>query len=201
MGRYTKQKRQKEVFKKILGSSSYLNGSNFLAKGHLSPDADFIFNSGQMLTYYYVNAAPQWQKFNAGNWISVENAVRRLSAQVDDKLDVYTGTYGVLKLKNNKGQERMIYLEPTKKLVPVPEVFWKLVRHEGSSSCTVVVGYNNVFLTKPPSTLCSPADPSGWPKLTDLRKGYIYYCDYHSFSETVTYVPQVECDGLLEFPS
>ena len=36
----------------------------FLARGHLSPNADFIFYSWMDSTYHFVNVAPQWQAFN-----------------------------------------------------------------------------------------------------------------------------------------
>lgn len=40
----------------------------YLAKGHMSPDADFVTEAEQDATYYYINALPQWQAFNNGNW-------------------------------------------------------------------------------------------------------------------------------------
>ena len=54
----------------------------FIAKGHLSPDADFIFAHEQLLTYFYVNMAPQWQSINTGNWLKVERNVRKLAIKV-----------------------------------------------------------------------------------------------------------------------
>ena len=36
----------------------------YLARGHLSPNADFIFYSWMDSTYHFVNVAPQWQAFN-----------------------------------------------------------------------------------------------------------------------------------------
>ncbi|XP_046667668.1 uncharacterized protein LOC124359179 [Homalodisca vitripennis] len=199
---YTR-KGQEKAFDRILGDDGhklYINNTSFLARGHLAPDADFIYNSGQLLTYYYVNVAGQWQNFNAGNWLIIENAVRDLAVKVDETLRVFTGTYGILKLTNSNGDQRMIYLEPTKKLIAVPEVYWKLVQHPVTKSCTVVVGSNNVFLTQPPTPICSTATPEGWPTLTNLAKGYVYYCDYDSFKKTVPYVPDVDCKDLFEFP-
>ncbi|KAG8250159.1 hypothetical protein J6590_107578, partial [Homalodisca vitripennis] len=117
-------KGQEKAFDRILGDDGhklYINNTSFLARGHLAPDADFIYNSGQLLTYYYVNVAGQWQNFNAGNWLIIENAVRDLAVKVDETLRVFTGTYGILKLTNSNGDQRMIYLEPTKKLIAVPE--------------------------------------------------------------------------------
>ncbi|KAG8315087.1 hypothetical protein J6590_077766 [Homalodisca vitripennis] len=87
-----------------------------------------------------------------------------------------------------------------KKLTITALVYWKLVQHPVTKSCTVVVGSNNVFLTQPPTPICSTATPEGWPTLTNLAKGYVYYCDYDSFKKTVPYVPDVDCKDLFEFP-
>ncbi|KAK7023466.1 hypothetical protein SK128_010671 [Halocaridina rubra] len=51
----------------------------YFAKGHMSPDADFVTIAEQDATYYFINALPQWQAFNNGNWkvnISFCNKVR-----------------------------------------------------------------------------------------------------------------------------
>ena len=34
-------------------------GTDFLAKGHLSPDAAFVYEVEEDATYYFVNTAPQ----------------------------------------------------------------------------------------------------------------------------------------------
>ena len=70
----------------ILGSNNDGNGnqviepgsstSTYLARGHLSPDADFVWDALQNATYYFINAAPQFQSFNNGNWKALEGAVR-----------------------------------------------------------------------------------------------------------------------------
>ncbi len=45
-----------------------LDKKDYMARGHLAPDADFVYESFQDATYYYFNAAPQWQSINNGNW-------------------------------------------------------------------------------------------------------------------------------------
>ena len=81
------KKNQKSTVKKILGSNiidgtaiieTTASGTNYFAKGHLSPDAGFVYNVQQDATYYFVNVAPQFQSFNNGNWKSLEYAVRDL---------------------------------------------------------------------------------------------------------------------------
>ena len=43
----------------------------YLARGHLAPNADFIFYSWMDSTYHFVNVAPQWQAFN-GKFIEIK---------------------------------------------------------------------------------------------------------------------------------
>jgi hypothetical protein len=38
----------------------------YLARGHLSTQADFVHGSQQRATSHFVNISPQWQKFNEG---------------------------------------------------------------------------------------------------------------------------------------
>ena len=73
---------------KILGSNiidgvpiidTTSRGTNYLAKGHLSPDAGFVYDVMQDATYYFLNVAPQFQSFNNGNWKSLEYNSRELS--------------------------------------------------------------------------------------------------------------------------
>ena len=45
-----------------------MSKSYYFARGHLSPDADFLTEMEADATYQYVNVVPQWQAFNNGNW-------------------------------------------------------------------------------------------------------------------------------------
>ncbi len=47
-----------------------------LARGHLAPDAAFIYDAFQEATYYFINVAPQFQAFNNGNWKALEMKTR-----------------------------------------------------------------------------------------------------------------------------
>lgn len=44
----------------IIQTSS--SGTDYFAKGHLSPDAAFVYNVLQDATYYFVNVAPQVER-------------------------------------------------------------------------------------------------------------------------------------------
>ena len=70
---YTKSN-QVEVINTLLGSNVLPNGdpiiddsssgTNYFARGHLSPDAAFIEGAEQDATYFFFNVAPQFQSFN-----------------------------------------------------------------------------------------------------------------------------------------
>lgn len=72
------------MLNKLLGGNlgNFVYNENLCARGHLSPDADQYFMQGQLATYFYVNAVPQFQSINGGNWVTVENNVRKLAIQV-----------------------------------------------------------------------------------------------------------------------
>lgn len=89
---------QRITFTTLLGSQAlaeqyiHLTNDYFLSKGHMVAKADFLHGSAQMATFWYTNAAPQWQTFNGNNWNSLENDARSYASRVNKDLDVYTGT-------------------------------------------------------------------------------------------------------------
>lgn len=61
----------------------YVNEVNdYLARGHLVPDADMIFIPWKNATYVYANVVPMWQYLNNGVWKSVENQIRKAAGKV-----------------------------------------------------------------------------------------------------------------------
>lgn len=56
-------KTQKETFLNLLGQQSsekfFSAKKYFLAKGHLAPDADFVYQEWQDASYFFFNVAPQ----------------------------------------------------------------------------------------------------------------------------------------------
>ena len=44
------------------------------------------YKEWQDATYYFLNAAPQWQSFNGGNWVAVEAAVRDYARKAGSRL-------------------------------------------------------------------------------------------------------------------
>ena len=106
-GMYTKNS-QTEVIESLTGGAGLgqiyvLGGDIYLARGHLAPNADFMTyawqvrhpcpaihhpSSSQDATFSFIDVAPQWQSFNAGNWLDVENGVRFLAEYVYGELQV-----------------------------------------------------------------------------------------------------------------
>lgn len=103
-------KDQEKESEKILGTSSkWIDRSQnlYFGRGHLTPNAYFTTSDDQQTTYEIINAVPQWQCINQANWKTLETNIRKYSENA--KLDVYTGTFGVLKLKDNNNVEKEIY--------------------------------------------------------------------------------------------
>jgi DNA/RNA non-specific endonuclease len=76
-------------------------GKSHTRKRYLNFPAIFLFR--QDATFYYLNVAPQWKKFNSGNWLAVELQTRWLAQKLKKDLDVYTGTHKVRTLPYFKG--------------------------------------------------------------------------------------------------
>lgn len=94
-----KRATQRTTFTTLLGSATlaeeyiHLTNDYFLSKGHLVAKADFLYGAQQLTTFWYTNAAPQWQTFNGNNWNAMENDCRAFAGSIGADLEVYTGTY------------------------------------------------------------------------------------------------------------
>merc|ERR550519_2541828 len=116
----------------MIGSTSlaetyFPGGSIYIARGHLAPNADYMLYAWQDATFTFIDVAPQWQSFNAGNWLVVEDGVRSL-AETNGDILVWTGTHDILQLKDSNNNLVDIYLDDKlEKKLPVPKYFWKVV--------------------------------------------------------------------------
>jgi len=206
---YTKIK-QNQTISSILGletsGNKYINATHFLSRGHLSANADFVYGSQQNATFHFVNVAPQWQTFNAGNWEKLESNVRAYADKKKLDLVVYTGTYGVATLPNVNGIETELYLyvdSNNNKAIPVPKFYWKAVYDPKSQAGVVFVGINNPYVSNPPqrdylicTDLCSKISWVEWDQ-KNITKGYSYCCEVDDFRSTVKYLPSFPVSGLL----
>merc|ERR1719228_940896 len=179
------------------------NSGLFLARGHLAPNADFIFYSWMDATYHFVNVAPQWQSFNAGNWMWFENGCRDFSAERKLDLIVYTGTHGVCQLEDVDGEMVDIYLYDGNRL-PIPRYYWKILYDPLAGAGVAVIGVNNPHLTAiPPDYIICPA-LEDHPVLENvfhpenIEKGYMWACRAGDLAAAVENVPELpEMDLLL----
>lgn len=176
--------------------------SLYFARGHLTPNADFTTNDDQKTTYELINAVPQWQSINQANWRTLETNIRTFSENA--KLNVYTGTYGVLKLKDNNNVEQEVYLGSNKRL-RVPMLIYKIVINGQTESAAVFVSVNNPYLTSKDFTYCKDQsaqfnwsvwferDAKGkvtkvretWTTAEAFRKGYLYVCTIKDFVDGI----------------
>jgi len=53
----------------------------YFSRGHLFPNGDPIYKYEKDSTFYYINAVPQWQITNAGNW-EVNFAINNSSKKI-----------------------------------------------------------------------------------------------------------------------
>ncbi|XP_077295903.1 salivary endonuclease-like [Arctopsyche grandis] len=144
-----KQTEELKSFTILLGlkqAEKYITDASYLARGHLAPDADFLFGSWSFATYFLVNAAPEWQVVNAGNWLRVENLARDVAAQRQEDLQIITGTHSVLQLPNESGTMVDIYLMTPNKL-RVPKWYWKIIYSPATKEGIALVTLNNPHVT------------------------------------------------------
>ena len=88
------QDEQRKTIAKLVGSDELaaqyvqdFDSEIYLARGHLSPNADFIFYSWMDSTYHFVNVAPQWQRFNGNSPIEINRDLK--VSELRRKLDVF----------------------------------------------------------------------------------------------------------------
>ncbi|XP_044258702.1 uncharacterized protein LOC123007458 [Tribolium madens] len=199
---------QKATFNKLMKSAlkaqEYINDNSFLSRGHLSPDADFLYAATQYTSYYYINAAPQWQAINAGNWKKIELLIRKLADNLQETLTIITGTYGVLTLPDINENEVDIYLVSGSKL-PVPKFLWKIIYSKQLRQAVVLVNLNNPFVKEIVTehflcpNICSKV---GWGagSWSNYQRGFVYCCDYKQFVDKVETAPKLSVVGVLQGP-
>lgn len=203
------QARQRITINNLLGlpesSTQYIGSGDFyLARGHLVAKADFLYGSQQRATFYFVNAAPQWQIFNGQNWNYLEQDVRSYASRNALDLTVYTGTYGVTTLPHaTTGQDVELYLfvDGANRGIPVPRLFWKILYEPISRAGIVFVGVNNPYVLNPArdvicTNVCNQVNWLSW-KATNATLGYGYCCSVADFRNTVTSFPNIDVVKLL----
>ncbi|XP_011186396.1 uncharacterized protein LOC105214586 [Zeugodacus cucurbitae] len=202
---------QKETINNHLGGDAnkyFDNNKNiYLARGHMAAKADFDYGTEQRATFLFINAAPQWQVFNAGNWARIEDGVRAKVSKSKWYVDCYTGVYGVATLPNNRGVETPLYLSydgNNNGQIPVPKLYFRVVIERSSKKGIVFIGVNNPHLSmddiKRNYVICDDVADRvnyiNW-KRTDITAGYSYACEVSDFRRKVTHLPNLSAPGGL----
>lgn len=198
---------QRKTIARILGSEDLaseiiLDDSElYLARGHLAAKADYVFASQQLATFYYINAAPQWQSFNNGNWLKIEIGVKKFIEKRNIDTDVYTGTHEVFSYPDIHGKYQEIYLaynnrtEATNR-IPVPRYFYKVLIAESINAGIVFIGVNNPYVSnefiEKAYILCSDVGDKvkyiDWNR-RNVTAGYSYACSVADFVKVVKHLP------------
>lgn len=196
---------QKGIFNKLLRNTSlterYITNTSYLSRGHLAPDSDFIFASMQFTTYFYINTNPQWQSVNGGNWRRLESLVRYHSMHYKDRITIYTGSYGILQLKDMFNKLIDIYMLPNN-LLPVPKYFWKILHNPVKQEGIVFVNLNNPFASNDKNDIfCHDiCKESGWQKtkFNATKSGLLFCCDYVEFAKIVQTIPKLNVANIMK---
>lgn len=197
---------QKSILNKLLSNATlaekYITNSSYLSRGHLAPDSDFIFASWQYTTYYYINSNPQWQQVNGKNWLIVERMVRKHAINYKNRITIYTGSNGILQLKDNKNRAVDIYMLP-KKLLPVPKYFWKILHNPITDEGIVFIILNNPFANiEKGDIFCNNICQSyGWEhnKFNLIKNGLLFCCNYVEFAKYVQTVPKLNVTNIMKY--
>ncbi|NP_001091744.1 alkaline nuclease precursor [Bombyx mori] len=187
----------------------YVTSTQFLARGHLAAKTDFIYATGQRASFYFINAAPQWQPFNAGNWNRLEQNLRRRIGQAGYHTMVYTGTFRVTQLRNQNNRLVDIFLHRASNgalQIPVPLYFYKVVQDSSRRFGTAFISINNPYYTQAEARnlqfctdRCRNNNAFNWvgwqPDRIDL--GYSFCCTIADFRRTIPHLPAFNVNGLL----
>jgi hypothetical protein len=135
---------------------------------------------------------------------AVEDGSRRLAANRNLTLEVYTGTHGVLKFNDIDGIAQDIYLDVDNKRVPVPRIFYKILVDTFTQRGIVLVGVNNPHISKEElqrdyivcNDISDKVNYIKW-RAKDIKRGYSYACDVNDFLKSVPHLQHVKVKSLL----
>lgn len=135
---------------------------------------------------------------------AVEDGSRRLAADRNITLDVYTGTYGTLKVNDTEGTPQEIFLDADNKKVPVPKLFYKLLIDRSTNSGVVLIGVNNPHISIreiiQDYVLCDDISEQikyiKWRR-KDINRGYSYACGVNDFLDKVPHLPNLGVESIL----
>ncbi|XP_034934395.1 uncharacterized protein [Chelonus insularis] len=207
---YYKATTQLNMMKKITGSEELADkyiqaGRRFLSRGHMTARSDFVYGNAQRSTFWYLNAAPQWQTFNAGNWNTLEDSIRRFAQKKLLNLDVYTGVHGQMNITdvNNNQIPLYLFVNKTQQNLPVPRFFWKVIYDPLEEIGTAFVGVNDPYASNITDDMYMCQDISKsirWLRWdpNSITKGISYACAIDDLRKNVPSIPKLKVHGVLK---
>ncbi|GJQ81833.1 hypothetical protein Trydic_g372 [Trypoxylus dichotomus] len=171
--------------------------NRYLARGHLTPKTDFIFGPQQDATFICINAVPQWQTLNAGNWKKLEADLKDLATARKRDIKITTGMSDILSYPHDKTSQQTplyMYTDLQQKAIPIPKYIWKIAYIEELKQGIAFVGVNDPYFSNTQSVtvcpdVCSQASyiQLNWSNHT--RYGYVYCCEIDALRSKVSNVP------------
>ena len=155
-------------------------------------------NNFQDATYYFYDAAPQWEPFNGDNWLIIENRARSFAEDNQFDAVIYTGTNGLCQLLDVDGNYVDIYLyaEDGAQQLPVPKFYWKVIVDTEKDAGVALIGVNNPHITEDEIDdykICSPLKDhpimEGIPEPDNISKGVIYACEVGDAADVIEEIP------------
>lgn len=192
------QAQQLVRFTELLGTEEqakkYVTETQYLTKGHMTPNGDGIFHTWRHASFFYENAVPQWKDVNEGNWNRVEQLTRDIAAQLNEDLVVLQGTRGVLELPHANGAAVEISLVTvgTFSYIEVPLWNWKVLKSEKLKAGIAFITLNNPYEKQITQQLCENiCEKTGWAEsnFVDYTKGFTYCCDPNMLVRAVPHAP------------
>lgn len=134
----------------------------------------------------------------------MEDFVRMISIEMQKKLRIFTGVYGVLQKKDKSGKMTDIYLDTDNNRIEVPLIVWKLVIDPKTNDSVAFFTSNDTDMDEKEiqlfSSMCnSVCDQLGYNFNTEAKAGYTLCCPYEDFAKYIKFVPvQLKDSKLLK---
>lgn len=151
-----------------------------------------------MATFYFLNAAPQWQSFNNGNWLKIEIGIKKFIEKRNIDTEVYTGTHSVFTYPDINGTRQEIWLALNNRgnRIPVPRFYFKILIAESINAGIVLIGVNDPYAIEESIEKDYILCPDVGEKITyidwnrkNITAGYSYACSVNDFVKAVKYAP------------
>ena len=118
------------------------------------------------------------------------------------RINVYTGTQGILQYPDVNNNKKDIFLFDDK-YVPAPLYFWKVLLDRETNTAAAFIGLNDPHSRRAPVELCpNRCAEMSWVdwEMTDLDGGYMYCCELQEAAAAFPTIGslRLQASGLLQ---